>query len=101
MPRIMTVGLLAVTTVIALSSFCAQPVHAQRLAQCNEECAEQRARTAPGSASHGPESQFGKCTGTCATLERRCNFSGTPVPTCQARFRVCADSCARTGRPTH
>ena len=99
MSRIMTIGLLAVTIVIALSGFCAQPVQAQRFAQCNEECAEQGERAAPGRPSH--ESQFSNCTGVCARLEQQCDFSGTRTPACQARFRVCADSCARTGRPTH
>ena len=101
MSRMMTIGLLVVTIVIALTGFCAQPVQAQRFAQCNEECAEQESWAAPGSASHGAESRFGKCTGVCAELERRCDFSGTRRPTCEARFQVCADSCARTGRPTH
>jgi hypothetical protein len=100
MSRIMTLGLLAVTTVIALSNFCAQPLHAQRLAQCDETCAYQSSGRVPGSAPSGPESRFRKCSGICARLEQQCHFSGTRVPTCQARFRVCADSCVRTGRPT-
>jgi hypothetical protein len=45
--------------------------------------------------------KFNGCIGVCTKLEYNCRFGGTRDPICGARFRVCADSCARTGRPIH
>ena len=50
-------------------------------------------------ASAQAESRFNKCIGSCTVEEHNCRFAGTYTPKCQAKFRICADSCARTGRP--
>lgn len=53
-----------------------------------------------GPSAQAGESRFNKCIGICTTEEYNCRFGGTYTPKCQAKFRICADSCARTGRPT-
>jgi hypothetical protein len=52
-----------------------------------------------GGPSHAADSRFNKCIGVCTTQEYNCRFAGTYTPKCQGKFRICADSCARTGRP--
>jgi hypothetical protein len=57
-----------------------------------------------GIASHAAQpgaDKINECIGVCTKLEERCRFGGTRDPICEAKFRVCADSCARTGRPIH
>ena len=51
-----------------------------------------------GSMAQAAESD--KCLKTCELLEQRCHYSGARVPQCDKNFRVCWDSCQRTGRPT-
>lgn len=51
-----------------------------------------------GSMAQAAESD--KCLKTCELLEQRCHYSGARVPQCDTNFRVCWDSCQRTGRPT-
>lgn len=52
-----------------------------------------------GGYSRAADSQFNKCIGICTKQEYNCRFSGTYTPKCERKFRICADSCARTGRP--
>ena len=55
-------------------------------------------------ASHAAQpraNNFNQCTGVCTKLEEICRFGGTRDPICESKFRLCADSCARTGRPLH
>lgn len=52
-----------------------------------------------GPSAQARDSQFNNCIGLCTKQEYNCRFAGTYTPKCQAKFRVCADSCARTGRP--
>jgi len=52
-----------------------------------------------GAPSHAADSQFNKCIGVCTKQEQNCRFGGAYPPKCEGKFRVCADSCARTRRP--
>jgi len=52
-----------------------------------------------GTPSHAADSQFNKCIGVCTKQEQNCRFGGAYPPKCEGKFRVCADSCARTRRP--